>query len=776
MLPFDSKSLTCFRSILLKVSLISIFLSPLWTDIVKARPSFESESGIILTDSETSRYRIVIPTFATTYEFEAAEVLKKYLQEISGAVLPIIKANQAISDYEIILGQNERIAEANLSVDLNHLKTDGFVIQTNEQRLFIIGGREKGTLYGVYTFLEKYLDCRMYSPSVKLVPQQSRIELPVINHSELPVIDFRDTHYRVTWDKEYSDWHKLDHNEQGERPDWGMWVHTFNTLVPPELYYQNHPEYFAEVDGQRQPTQLCLSNPEVLKITIQNLRKQIAKNPSATYWSVSQNDNRQYCTCELCRATDEHEGSPSGSIIQFVNKVADEFPDKIISTLAYEYGRKAPKYLKPAANVNIMLCSIEINRDRPIGQDSTSIEFRDDVVAWGKIARDIIVWDYVIQFNHLISPFPNLHVLQPNIQFFAENGVSALFEQGNREVGGEFAELRAYLISKLMWDPYLNQDSLITDFLIGYYGAAAPYIQQYMDAMKIAMLDSGAPLRIFGSPNDAVDTYLTPELIGRYNVLFDQAENATSSAPEILERVRIARLPIQFAFMEQAKKNYVGERGVFSKINGKWEINSKIRKMINPFTDLCNRQGVTRVKEWSTPPEEYRSAMYRLFSQGMNEHLALGRKVEFLSPQEATLPSGAGAMLTDGKRGSHEYGYNWLAFPGMDLEAVIDLGSTKKIQRIEAAFYQYGQWLRLLPTRVEYSTSKDGKSFELVDEIINTLPIDQYGSIQRDFIADFPTKKVRYVKIKAYTIGKLPEWHPSAGRQPYMLIDEIVVE
>jgi hypothetical protein len=97
------------------------------------------------------------------------------------------------------------------------------------------------------------------------------------------------------------------------------------------------------VKGTRLPTQLCLSNPAVLEITTQNLRKKIAQNPAAKYWSVSQNDNRDYCTCDICRSLDSIEGSPSGSIINFVNKVADQFPDKMISTLAYEYGRHATK-------------------------------------------------------------------------------------------------------------------------------------------------------------------------------------------------------------------------------------------------------------------------------------------------------------------------------------------------------------------------------------------------------------------------------------------------
>jgi hypothetical protein len=764
--------------VLLMWSVLMVFPEPLYGQHKRgkkvAMPT--SISQITLAENQMSSYRILLPSAPTPVDQKAAKVLQDYLLQISGAALPIISADQHRSPYEIVLGQNDRLDELGIKINFNSLKEDGFIIKTDSVRLIIAGGNDKGTLYGVYSFLEKYLGCRMYSPEVKVIPKQERITLSRIEDKQVPVIGFRDTHYRVTWDAEYTDWHKLDHDSNGNRTDWGMWVHTFNELVPPETYYEDHPEYFAMVNGSRIPTQLCLTNPAVLEITIQNLRKKIAQKPAARYWSVSQNDNRNYCTCPHCKAIDDGEGSPSGSIIQFVNQVADQFPQKVISTLAYEYGRKAPKTLTPRDNVNIMLCSIEIYRDKAIVSDPTSADFAKDVQEWGRIAKDIIVWDYVIQFNHLISPFPNLHVLQPNIQFFAENGVSAMFEQGNREVGGEFAELRPYLISKLLWDPYLNVDTLMDDFLHGFYGAAAGPIRLYIDEMREALLRSAKPLRIFGSPMEAEESYLTPELIRKYEQFFNEAEAKVGDLPEVLERVRIARLPLEYAIMEQAKKHFAGERGVFRKADDRWEIRTDIRAKINPFTDLCIRQGVTQVKEWSTSPEEYRSAMYRLLSQGMNEHLAYGKKVVFLSPDSTHLPPTAAQMLTDGIRGSHDYSYNWLAFPGKDLEVIVDLQEVKKVKRIESAYYQYAFWLRVLPGKVEYFVSEDGRDYRLAGTVQNTLPIDQYGGQQRDFILEFEPQNARYIKVKAHTIGNTPAWHPGGGRPANILVDEIVVE
>jgi len=733
---------------------------------------------LVIADKGASLYRIVLPAASSEYEKKAAQVLQDYILQISNTALPIITADKSVSPYEILLGQNERLGERGISIDFNELGADGFVIKTDSMRLIIAGGNFKGTLYGVYTFLEKYLGCRMYSPKVKVVPKQDLIAFETLDLKEIPVIKFRDVHYRVTYNDEFSEWHKLDHDAKGGRPAWGSWVHTFNSLLSPQIYYKDHPEYFALRDGKRLPTQLCLSNPEVLKIVIQNLRKQVASNPEAKYWSVSQNDNRQYCQCDKCREIDEREGSPSGSIIQFVNQVADQFPDLMISTLAYEYGRKAPQYVRPRKNVNIMLCSIEARRDLPISEapDSASKSLVKDVQDWGKIASDIIVWDYVIQFTNLVSPFPNLQVLQPNIKFFADNKVTAMFEQGNGDNGGEFAELRSYLIAKLLWNPNENVDTLMNDFLRGYYGAGAGPIRQYIDEMKEALLASGRPLRIFGSPNEAAVSYLTPSLIIRYKQLFDQAEQAVASEPEVLERVRTARMPLNFAIMEQSKKNFTGDNGVFIKSGDQWVVRPEIRSMVDPFVDLCLRTGVTGIKEWGTTPEAYRSAMYRLFYMGRNEHLAFGKKLTVLSPDTLTVPVALQSRLNDGIRGSHDPEYNWLSFSGQNLDVIIDLEKPTKVHHIECAFYQRAFWLSIVPKKVEFFVSDDGKKFDLVSTVDNTLPIDQWDSFQRDFIADFMPRDARYVRVVAYTIGNTPGEHPGAGQPARMHVDEIVVE
>ena len=126
-------------------------------------------------------------------------------------------------------------------------------------------------------------------------------------------------------------------------------VHTFYPLMPPEEFFKDHPEYYSLLDGKRTAdhAQLCLSNPDVLRIITERIKQKMRELPEYLIYDVSQNDWSNPCQCPHCQAIVDREGSQSGPIIQFVNQVADnvkaEFPDKFIGTLAYSYTRKPPR-------------------------------------------------------------------------------------------------------------------------------------------------------------------------------------------------------------------------------------------------------------------------------------------------------------------------------------------------------------------------------------------------------------------------------------------------
>lgn len=732
---------------------------------------------ITIADRGASSYRIIVAPNSDSLTLQAATILQSYLAQISGAVLPIDSPEQASKDSHIItIGMCPSLDTT--SLDIKSLGSDGFEIRTlPTSEVNIIANTPRGSLNGVYTLLETYFGCRKYSAKVEVVPSLATLNLAKgIIDRQVPVITMRDTHYRGTNDQAYVDWHKLSHDAQGGKPNWGLWCHSFETLVPPSQYWKSHPEYYSLVGGKRATTQLCLSNPAVLEIACENLAKLMAKKPEANCWSVSSNDNFGYCQCAECAAIDSIEGNPTGSVIRFVNAVAERFPDKTISTLAYQYSRAAPKVTRPLPNVNIMFCNIECNRSQTIASDSSSESFRNDMEQWAKLTDNILVWDYVIQFKNLVSPFPNLHILQPNIQYFVDNNVVAMFEQGNREVGGEFADLRAYLISKLLWNPNLNVDSLMTDFTNGYYGPAGHYVLEYIHTITSNLITSGKDLRIFGGPCDAIDSYLSPEKMASYQAIFERAEAAVANQPEYLYRTQVARQPLYYAELEQAKLDPYGTTGIYFKdADGKWSANPAFTEKLTRFIDLCKKEGVTRLSEWHTTPDEYFTMMNNMTVVRQDGNLSF-EKSYTLNPAPAERYShSADKVLTNGIHGSNDYTIQWLGWDVPSFEVIIDLDSTQSFKKISASYLQaLADWI-IFPLGATFMTSDDGQKFTTVgsDKVTEIARTPTVGSRSFSTSGNFSG---RYIKVVTQGVGTCPPWHLGAGGKAWCFIDEIVVE
>ena len=738
--------------------------------------SCNAGSVITLVENGKSDYVIVLPEEPQEYEMKAALELQYYLKQMTGVEIPVMSDDLPASEFEIIIGKSDRIESSGIKIDDHELEEDGFIIRTKDTRLFIVGGSRKGALYGVYTFLEDYLGCRKYTPDLSYIPTYQSIILKKIKDKQVPDFKQRYLYFPGSLDQDFCDWHKI--NSRMERQaEWGMWVHTFKKLVPAKEYFRDHPEYFSDINGIRIPNgQLCLTNQEVFDTLVSALHEKTAKRPNSQYWSVSQNDNFMACQCENCLSMNEMYGGPSGIIIDFVNHVAADFPDKTISTLAYQYSRKAPEGIRPAANVNIMLCTIECNRSKPISKDPSGISFRKDIHDWGKLTDNILLWDYVVQFRNYISPFPNLRVLQPNIQFFRDNNVSMMFQQGSGTSYSEFAELRTYLIAKLLWDPDADADALLDDFIYNFYGDAAPYIRQYIDIMHDALETSSDGLSIYGYPYDGIDSYLTPVLIREYSYIFDMAQQAVAEQAVFAERVKTARLPLEFAILDISLRNVDEDLSYYYLDDGKWRIRFEMTDRLYAFADAARSAGIERLQEGGTTPDEYTLQVMKYINISMLNPLALDKPASILTTYSEKYDVGGATALTDGLRGTSDYHYNWLGFEGNDLEAVIDLEEVTQINRISTDFLQNNfSWI-FLPKRVLFYISENGLDFEPVGIIENNIPDDVPGIFTETFFVRVDGSRARYVKIYAESKRTCPEWHIGSGEPAWIFVDEVIVE
>ena len=502
-----------------------------------------------------SDYSIVLCENASVSEQTAAKELQQYLEQISGAVLPIINYDQLEDGQKhILVGYNDEYG-TEYNVERPDKDDEGFTYRTVGDNIWIYGGKQRGTMYGVYSFLENELDVRWYTKDYTKVPSLKKWSFKELNNSESPFIEYRfDQYFNVEPHKDWlahnkcnSVWRAQDNEYGGLVAYWN--AHTFEQFIPSGEYFSKHPEYFSLRDGKRTPyTQLCLSNPEVLQICIEKMKQAIADNPLYWVYSMSQSDNQFPCQCEKCRAIEEQYGGHSGLMIWFVNQVADAikplYPDKYIGTFAYQYTRKAPVGITPRDNVVIRLCSIECCFAHPLEECEHNRPFISDIEDWSKIAPHLFIWDYVVNYRQYVAPFPNFGVLAENIKTFKKYNAIGIQEEAQYEsIGGEFAEMKSWVLSKLLWNPNLDTKALVAQFITDYYGNAAPYIQQYFDLCHSLIKDD----TVMGIYIDENNSLYTDEFVAEANSLLTQAKKAVAECNEDIRfRVDLVGLQIDY--------------------------------------------------------------------------------------------------------------------------------------------------------------------------------------------------------------------------------------
>jgi len=559
-----------------------------------------AEGGdITLAEGGKSDYTIVLSEEASPSEKHAAQELQRILSEISGASLPIIIEGGKSPRRMIVLGEGETLRSLGVRIDFDDLGKEGFAIKTSGAHLVIAGGRLRGTMYGVYTFLEDILGCRWYTSKASYIPKKRTIILPPLDIVEKPDFEYREPFYADAFDPDWAARNRVNSNSarldeaRGGKIAYHHFVHTFGQLVPASEYFKDHPEYYSLLDGQRKVEggQLCLTNPDVLRIATETVFRWIEERPDATIFSVSQNDWYGSCQCDACKAVDAEEGSPSGALLRFVNAIAAEvskkYPDKLIDTLAYQYTEKPPKVTRPGSNVRVRLCPIFACEFHPYEKCEQNAGFVENLRGWSKVTDNLYIWHYNTDFANYLMPFPDLDELASSIPMYKRSGVKGLFTQGNYSPGGGgfMDELKAFLIAKLLWDVDTNADRVIADFLVGYYGKAGKPIGEFLRILHAKVRDD----HIHGHIYDGVDSaFLTPEIIAESERLFDEAERLAEN-PEVLERVKHARLSVEYV---KVMREVLGAGA-----SGTPDEKAAALKNLEAFIGECEEDGITQLNE-----------------------------------------------------------------------------------------------------------------------------------------------------------------------------------
>jgi hypothetical protein len=213
--------------------------------------------------------------------------------------------------------------------------------------------------------------------------------------------------------------------------------------------------------------------------------------------------------------------------------------------------------------------------------------------AWSKITDRLYIWHYNTNFAHYLLPFPDFDELAADIPMYKRHGVAGLFMEGAVSQGGgaENAELRSYVMAKLLWDVKVDANQLANEFLDAYYGKAAKPMRAYFDLMRrqvrMAPNGLGRHLWIYDSPSAP---YLGDAVLASARELFRQAE-ATADNDAVRARVRKARLGIDYVALTRSKK-FTAE--------GEWYRPADLeglKERWNTFMSSLRQAGITNISE-----------------------------------------------------------------------------------------------------------------------------------------------------------------------------------
>lgn len=499
-------------------------------------------------------WRIVLPNDPTAVERTAGRELSEHLKLVTGANFPTIAEKDVPAGAKslIFIG---RTANA----PTKEYKFDAIVIAVNEGSLILAGHPRRGCLYAVYSFLQDVVGVRWWAPDAAFIPKKPTLSIPDdLNITYAPQMISREMYHRNAQPTAFSARMKGNGNltpEYGGAVRIVNFVHSFYKYIPPEKHFAAHPDWYSEIDGKRtaEHGQLCLTNDAMVEELTRQVLQSLRADPETKIIDVSQNDWLGFCTCPKCKAIDDAEGSHAGTLVLMLNKVAEavekEFPDVLVESLAYQYTRKPPKTVRPRHNVLIRLCTIECSYIQPLDGEQNRT-FAADIEGWSKIARHLFIWDYTTNYNDYLGPHPNLRVLVPNVRYFVQHGAVGLFEEGE---GDDFCELKNWVLMRAMWEPQLDGDRLIDEFLRGYYGdAVAPLLRQYWDLLIARAQKEKIYLGCFGVTSAK---WLDLATLNQATDLMNQAVAAATAAygpdSDQLRRLRKSKMGLDHVWLSR---------------------------------------------------------------------------------------------------------------------------------------------------------------------------------------------------------------------------------
>jgi hypothetical protein len=532
--------------------------------------------SLTLAEAGQARATIVMGEAPTPAEQTAAAELATYLKAITGAEFVTAGPAPTPGQARLLLGPSAATRALLGNAVVDGLGPEEFIVRTVGADLLLVGGRPRGTLYAVYSFLEQDLGCRWTTwYGDESIPHQATLNMPAVDRREAPAMAVRDivTHPNQDSDRQALQRFLVRNRCQGPDlrftgdltavggtshrfayPPDGWLVHTLFQWLPPKTHFESHPEWYSLAGEQRVATrQLCFSNSGLRAALTAAILKRIGEADAGGLYSVSAMDwTGAFCDCPGCTALVQREGTPGAPLFDYLAElgpqVKQRYPEATISTLAYrkEQSEVPPRTLRLPDNVVIIFAPIDDNFAAPIEHPSNADTLRN-LEGWRRASAHLWVWYYPNPYGPAL-PIGNLRQLAQDFRLFKRLGVEGYYvEQDGPGVydSRRLADLQNWLITKLMWNPDVDLDALIADFTDRHYGPAAGPLREYGAGLE----EATAAMRTGMAWNASAGQhhFLSPELLLASQRRLDAAQAAVAGDPQFLARVKQARLSLDLA-------------------------------------------------------------------------------------------------------------------------------------------------------------------------------------------------------------------------------------
>lgn len=582
------------------------------TDIAAA-----NEKADFLKNGKTE-YKIVYDRDISSTEVVAVSEFQTLFYDGTGSTIETVYADEVTLDTNakyICVGENDYSRAAGLKADFANLASNGYAIKTINNNVFIIGGGEWGTIWGVYDFLSLQIGYEFIYTDELVFDEAKCLNGKIVDVDKTEKPDWE---WRVVGDGENSN-NKDLRTRLRMHDNSNVWTtngnismfHTFfsreNTtygFVPINPCFNEHRNWY-NVDYENagtSPSALCFSrDPEglceqIMKGVIDLIN--VGGNGNSIIINFSQLDNGDWCFCDKCKNTmNAYGGAQSATQVLFMKNYLSpalkaytdaNCPEMDVTIYMYAYWttKQPPKFttdaelesLKLPSNCGVQYCT-GFPEKRPIPQ----VGEYSQAEAWAKISSKFAIMDYAENFGSYLRHFDDYNKLQPNLEYFLKHGGELHYTMMayNNLANSDWSRLHAYLEAELSWDVNKDVNVLTDNFFDKYYKDAAPFMKEWFYGYR-------AWSQVFDSNNAQGGTVLPLNMCkafdGYANKAYDAILKYKYSDPELYDklydRITLETLTYRYNYLE-SYRGYIGD----------------LKSFAESFRKDCAHFGIQKVRE-----------------------------------------------------------------------------------------------------------------------------------------------------------------------------------